>query len=184
MTSCRSSGSSSLDRAVEPTKSQNITVSWRSSADGAPGVQARWRFAACSAAAGLRALRRMYLLTARIGPHVSLAASRRFWLESEGLLPCHLARLLKNFCDGFRTPAAAKQGKRPSAVGAGRDQRQGDKDGDGGNGAQWHDDLIPVVRAGVGRDGGAGRIVEHSDLLLSGSCPSVRALFLRGTTEV
>src|SRR5271165_5860016 len=38
MISRRSSGSSRADRAVEPTRSQNITVSWRRSADNPLGV--------------------------------------------------------------------------------------------------------------------------------------------------
>src|SRR5262245_9687904 len=126
MASCRSSGPSSLDRAVEPTKSQTITVNWRSSADGAVGGAgemeilrlAQWLL-------GLRALRRIDCRSrnpVRLGAgagHMrtcTLVASRRFWLESEGLLPCHLARRLKNFCDGFPTPAgslSAQHARRP-----------------------------------------------------------------------
>ena len=41
MTSRRSSGSIPVESAVDPTRSQNITVSWRRSASGAAAIAAR-----------------------------------------------------------------------------------------------------------------------------------------------
>ena len=45
--------------------------------------------------------------------------------------------------------SGGKTGKRACAVVAGREQRQGEDDGDRGNGAQRHDELIPIVDAGA-----------------------------------